>query len=53
MNRTNSWSDKAHLLFIDNPIGAGYSHAANVSDYVTNEEEMATNLYELLKYLAT
>lgn len=48
-----SWQNDYHLLFIDNPIGAGYSYAASKDDYVTNYTQMADNLYYMLSQLAT
>jgi carboxypeptidase C (cathepsin A) len=47
-NNEITWSSKYHLLFIDNPLGAGYSLAANRNEYVTTETEMADNLYGML-----
>jgi len=46
--REQTWLDEAHLLFIDNPLGAGYSYAATKDDYVTDMDDMATNLYKVL-----
>jgi carboxypeptidase C (cathepsin A) len=34
-NREITWANDYHLLFIDNPIGAGFSFAANRNEYVT------------------
>lgn len=36
MRRNQTWLDEVHLLFIDNPFGAGYSYATTKSDYVTD-----------------
>lgn len=46
--RNVTWASNYHLLFIDNPIGAGYSFATNADDYITTETEMATYLYDML-----
>ena len=51
--RAGSWATKYHLLFVDNPVGAGYSIPGNKSDYVTDQYQMATNLYLLLQNLTT
>lgn len=51
--RNVTWAENFHLLFIDNPIGAGYSFAASEDEMVTTETEMATNLYNMLQSLAT
>lgn len=47
-----SWNKYYHLLFVDNPIGAGYSFAGAKEDYVTSYTQMADNLYEMLQKLA-
>jgi len=49
--REVTWADDFHLLFIDNPIGAGYSFAASDDDYVTSFTEMSSNLYFMLSEL--
>ena len=50
--RALTWANEFHLLFVDNPLGAGYSYAVNDADYVKTEAQMATNLYSLLQQLA-
>ena len=51
-NRTGSWLSRYHLLFVDNPVGAGYSVTPK-GNYVTDEYQMATNLYALLQNLTS
>eukprot|EP00960_Hanusia_phi_P043564 756123-Hanusia_phi.AAC.1 len=46
--RTNSWNDRYSLLFIDNPVGAGFSYTSSSSGYPTTEEEVAKNLLSCL-----
>lgn len=43
-----SWNQNAHLLFVDNPVGAGFSSTKSSKGYVNNEDEMADNLYKAL-----
>ncbi|ESO05294.1 hypothetical protein HELRODRAFT_77890, partial [Helobdella robusta] len=45
--REYTWNRKYNLLFIDNPVGTGFSFA-NDDGYARNEDEIATNLYEAL-----
>jgi cathepsin A (carboxypeptidase C) len=48
-----SWNSKANLLYIDQPVGTGFSHARDPTHYARNEKMVATNFYQfLLKYLA-
>ena len=49
--REVNWASDYHLLFIDNPLGAGYSYAAKDEDYVVNYTQMAENLYKMLQSL--
>jgi vitellogenic carboxypeptidase-like protein len=42
-----SWNSKYSLLFIDNPVGTGYSYA-NRQYYTTNEVEVGRDLYSCL-----
>jgi len=50
--RKDSWAEDYHLLFIDNPFGAGFSFTPT-SDYVRSEEDMADYLYTALSALCT
>ena len=36
-----SWNNNTNLLYVDNPIGTGYSKSGP-NDYVINEEEVAS-----------
>jgi cathepsin A (carboxypeptidase C) len=46
-----SWNDKANLLYVDQPVGTGYSHAG-VTHLSTNEEEIAENMAQfMIKFL--
>jgi carboxypeptidase D len=42
-----SWNEFANLLFIDNPVGTGYSYV-DTNDYVHNLEQMADQVYIFL-----
>jgi len=42
-----AWNEFANLLFIDNPVGTGYSYV-NGNDYVHNLEQMADQIYIFL-----
>jgi vitellogenic carboxypeptidase-like protein len=46
--RDITWNSKYHLLFIDQPVGTGYSFTKSEEGYVTNEDEVARDLYEML-----
>jgi cathepsin A (carboxypeptidase C) len=46
-----SWNNKANLLYVDQPVGTGFSYA-NPLHMVTNEEEVAENMAQfLIKFL--
>ncbi|OQS02124.1 serine carboxypeptidase-like family S10 [Thraustotheca clavata] len=43
-----SWTNVAHMLFFDQPVGTGYTSAKDESGYVNSQEEMAAQLYTAL-----
>ena len=45
-----SWNANASIIFIDQPVGTGFSYDSNPFDLgVTNEHEMASNMWEFLQ----
>ncbi|XP_061353464.1 serine carboxypeptidase-like 51 [Gastrolobium bilobum] len=46
--RNSTWLKKADLLFVDNPVGTGYSFVEDAKLYVKTDEEAATDLTTLL-----
>ena len=46
--RNITWNSKYHLLFIDQPVGTGYSFTKSEKGYVRNEDEVARDLYSML-----
>jgi len=47
--RENSWLEHANLLFIDNPVGAGYSYVTSNDAFVRNNTQIAVDLVTGLK----
>ncbi|KAK9127587.1 hypothetical protein Syun_016384 [Stephania yunnanensis] len=47
--RNSTWLRKADLLFVDNPVGTGFSFVEDTDALVTTDEEAATDLTTLLK----
>ena len=47
--RNITWNSKYHLLFIDQPVGTGYSFTRSDDGYVRNEDEVARDLYAMLQ----
>jgi len=43
-----SWNQKSHLLYVDQPVGTGYSYVKNRKGYVKSENMMASELLTLL-----
>uniref|UniRef100_A0A0D9VUT5 Carboxypeptidase n=1 Tax=Leersia perrieri TaxID=77586 RepID=A0A0D9VUT5_9ORYZ len=50
--RNSTWLQKADLIFVDLPVGGGYSYAEDPSALVTTDSQAATDGTELLKALA-
>ncbi|XP_046573544.1 probable serine carboxypeptidase CPVL [Haliotis rubra] len=46
--RKTDWSLKHSLLFIDNPVGTGFSFTGNDKGYATTEDDVARDLYSFL-----
>ncbi|KMZ72071.1 serine carboxypeptidase-like 51 [Zostera marina] len=49
--RNSTWLQKADLLFVDNPVGTGYSYVENTDLFVKTDEEAAIDLTTLLKFI--
>ncbi|XP_066372292.1 serine carboxypeptidase-like 51 [Miscanthus floridulus] len=49
--RNSTWLQKADLIFVDNPVGVGYSYVEDESALVKTDLEAAADLTELLKAL--
>lgn len=50
----HSWNTNANLLYVDQPVGTGFSHAKDPTHYARNEKMVAENFYRfLLKFFAT
>ncbi|CAG2168358.1 unnamed protein product [Oppiella nova] len=47
--RTTSWIKYANLLFIDNPVGTGYSYVSKSSAYTKDNKQISIDLVTLLK----
>ena len=43
--RKTAWTKKANLLFIDNPVGAGFSYVDDEIAFTTNVTEIAEDLF--------
>ncbi|CAL9136649.1 unnamed protein product [Musa acuminata var. zebrina] len=49
--RKSTWLQKADLLFVDNPVGTGFSYVEDESLFVRTDVEAAVDLTTLLKKL--
>ncbi|KAF8698669.1 hypothetical protein HU200_034918 [Digitaria exilis] len=49
--RNSTWLQKADLIFVDSPVGTGYSYVEDDSLFVTTDWEQATDAMTLLKAL--
>jgi len=48
-----SWNQVANIMWIDQPVGTGYSYADNFSDYVGDEKAVAEDLYAFIQTFFT
>lgn len=46
--RKYSWTEKLSVLYIDNPVGTGYSFTKQEDGYCKTEEDVSKNLYETI-----
>ncbi|XP_059613404.1 venom serine carboxypeptidase [Phlebotomus argentipes] len=51
--RKFSWHLNHHLIYIDNPVGTGFSFTDDDKGYSTNENEVGINLHEALEQFLT
>lgn len=47
--RKFSWTKAISVLYIDNPVGTGYSFTDSEQGYAKNEDDVARNLYETIR----
>jgi len=47
--RETSWTGIANVLFVDNPVGSGYSYVTNSNAYTTDIQDIANDMVSLLK----
>jgi serine carboxypeptidase 1 len=49
VNRTHTWVRHANMLYVDNPVGTGFSYTTDPRGFSTTDEEIAANLVTFLK----
>jgi cathepsin A (carboxypeptidase C) len=50
----HSWNRNANLLYVDQPVGTGFSKCTNPTHYARNEKMVAENFYKfLIKFMQT
>ncbi|XP_064113735.1 retinoid-inducible serine carboxypeptidase-like [Macrobrachium nipponense] len=47
--RPYAWTKKANLLFVDNPVGTGYSYAESYDTFTRDNDQIAKDLVVLVK----
>ncbi|OQR72929.1 putative serine carboxypeptidase CPVL isoform 1 [Tropilaelaps mercedesae] len=51
--RRITWAQQFNMLYIDNPVGTGFSFTKTDDGYVTNETEVGRDLFEALQQFFT
>jgi len=51
--RANAWTLTHNVIYIDNPVGTGYSFTAKDSCYAKNQKDVAEDLYQALQQFFT
>jgi vitellogenic carboxypeptidase-like protein len=49
----HSWTQEFSMIYVDNPVGTGFSFTDDNEGYSRNEESVADNLYEALQQFFT
>jgi vitellogenic carboxypeptidase-like protein len=49
VKRKISWNQDHHMLFLDNPVGTGFSFTNDPSGFATNQTTVGLDLYEALR----
>lgn len=44
--RNETWNQEFAVIFIDQPVGTGFSFTENAKGYARNEKDVARDLYE-------
>lgn len=47
--RPHSWAEKANLLFVDSPVGSGFSYVTSNSSFATSDATVAEDLISFLR----
>eukprot|EP01100_Stratorugosa_tubuloviscum_P010959 TRINITY_DN47_c1_g1_i1.p1 TRINITY_DN47_c1_g1~~TRINITY_DN47_c1_g1_i1.p1 ORF type:complete len:451 (+),score=180.14 TRINITY_DN47_c1_g1_i1:106-1458(+) len=48
-----SWNAKANMVFLESPVGVGFSYSTNRKDYTINDQQTAADNYQfLLKFFS-
>lgn len=48
-----TWNKEYAMIFIDNPVGTGFSFTKSPAGFTTNEQHVATDLYSLMEQFYT
>merc|ERR1719223_150033 len=51
--RNTTWNQQFHIVYVDQPVGTGWSYTQNSKGFVTNEDEVSKNLYSFLTQFFT
>ena len=51
--RAASWNNHYHMVFVDNPVGTGFSYTEDASCFSENMSDVSVNLYSFLEQFFT